>query len=726
VKSAVLKRFLQTIGVLGGLIAVALWFLLLASTSASPGFQNHYPLILALNVLVCAVLLGLVGWQLIGLWRGVRQQVFGARLKWRLTLMFGLMTVLPGTLVYAVSVQFITRSIESWFDVRVEKALDSGLHLGRSALDSLLGDLSRKATVMARELADHPEVTARTLLARLREESGVQSAALFTTSGQLVASAEGALFRTLPPMPTAAELRRARAQPSSSVDGAPEHGDMTLRVLQPVVSRDVFAAPLVLQLIDPVPAALARNAEAVEEVRRDYSELELARQGLTRIYALTLTLTVLLALFAAFSLAFFLTRRLSAPLLMLAEATKAVAQGDFSPRAAFKSRDELGILTRSFSSMTRQLADAQAESERHKQQMEAARAYLESILANLSAGVMVFDAAFTLRTINEGAIAILGEGVEALICLAPAQWAQAEETFAELGSFIARHIAAETCEDGQWEGQQAVDLGGKTKTLLLRGSRLPQMGGGGHVVVFDDITELLRAQRSIAWGEVARRLAHEIKNPLTPIQLSAERLQMKLADCLPEKERGILEKSTTTIIHQVQAMKGMVDDFRDYSRTPQPKLGPLDLNALVEELLGLYEHSSAAIAARLMPGLPPVLGDHGQIRQVIHNLLRNAEEAQEGSATPGIEIATGQTGGMATLTIADRGAGFPPEILPRVFEPYVTTKARGTGLGLAIVKKIVSEHKGTINIENRAGGGAVVSITLPFLPPAASESKQDD
>jgi nitrogen fixation/metabolism regulation signal transduction histidine kinase len=567
---------------------------------------------------------------------------------------------------------------------------------------------------MARDLADQPPRVSRTMLARLREESGVQSAALFTTSGELVASASSALVRTLPPMPSPADLRRARTHPAASVDGTAGGGDMALRVLQPVVSRDVFAAPLVLQLIDPVPPALSRNAEAVEDVRRDYSELELARQGLTRIYALTLTLTVLLALFAAFSLAFFLTRRLSAPLLMLAEATAAVAQGDFSPRAAFKGRDELGTLTRSFSSMTKQLADAQAESERHKQQMEAARAYLESILANLSAGVMAFDSGLALRTINEGAIAILGEGVEALVGKAPAEWQGAGPMFAGLGNFILQHIAAETREEGEWEGQLAVDAEGTPKTLLVRGSRLPQMGGGGHVVVFDDITELLRAQRSIAWGEVARRLAHEIKNPLTPIQLSAERLQMKLAGLLPDKERGILERSTTTIIPQVQAMKGMVDDFRDYSRTPQPKLEALDLNALAEELLGLYEHSNAAIEAKLAPGLPPVWGDHGQIRQVIHNLLRNAEEAQEGSDAPGIEISTAQSGNMARLSVADRGAGFPPELLARAFEPYVTTKARGTGLGLAIVKKIIDEHKGTIRIENRAGGGASVTIELPL------------
>jgi len=706
-----MKRLLAIVGALGAALGAILWFLLLASTSADTMiFANRYPLILGLNVLVALILLGLVGWQVHALWREHRAQVFGSRLKLRLMLMFGLVAVVPGTLVYGVSVQFITRSIESWFDVRVEKALESGLSLGRSALDSLLGELAQKARGMALELADRPDGAIRVQLVRLREQAGVDSAALFGPNGQLIASAQGELSTPLPPLPSPSELKQARSSRTvTTIEGEGENG-MTLRVLVPVTPLTFFEQPRVLQLVQPVPSGLAQNAEAVQDVYRDYQELQLARQGLTQIYALTLTLTVLVALFAAFALAFFMARRLSAPLSILAEGTQAVAQGDYSPRQAIYSRDELGVLTQSFNRMTRQLDDARREADRHRSEVESARAYLESILANLSAGVLVFDRHFALRTVNEGAITVLGEDLADLVGSPAEEWPR----HPELGQFIRQHFGREDLEE--WQGQLELEReGGQAQVLLLRGTRLPEAGNGGHVVVFDDVTQLIAAQRSAAWGEVARRLAHEIKNPLTPIQLSAERLQLKLGDHLGGKEREMLERSTQTIINQVQAMKRMVDDFRDYSRHPAPELAPLDLNALIREVLGLYENSSVRISSELAPELPPVLGDVNQLRQVIHNLLRNGEDALEAVPSPRLQIRTEPGGSWAKLQISDNGCGFPAEILPRVFEPYITTKPRGTGLGLPIVKKIIDEHQGTIDISNQPEGGARISIRLPLV-----------
>ncbi len=713
-----MKRLLAVAGALGAALGAILWFLLLASTSADTIiFANQYPLILGLNALVAAVLLGLVGWQVHALWREHRAQVFGSRLKLRLMLMFGLVAVVPGTLVYGVSVQFVTRSIESWFDVRVEKALESGLSLGRSALDSLLGELAQKARSMATELADRPENAQGLLLSRLREQAGVDSVALFAPNGQLVSSSQAELASLLPPLPSPAELKQARS--SRTVTAIEGEGDaMTLRVLVPVTPLAFFEQPRVLQLSQPVPTSLARNAEDVQTVYRDYQELQLARQGLTQIYALTLTLTVLVALFAAFALAFFMARRLSAPLSILAEGTQAVAQGDYSPRQAIDSRDELGVLTQSFNQMTRQLDDARREAERHRSEVESARAYLESILANLSAGVLVFDRHFALRTINEGAITILGETLPELVGQPTEAWGR----YPELGQFIRQHFGPDSPDE--WQGQLELEQEGSVaQVLLLRGSRLPDSSGGGHVVVFDDVTQLIAAQRSAAWGEVARRLAHEIKNPLTPIQLSAERLQMKLADHLAGKEAEMLERSTQTIINQVQAMKRMVDDFRDYSRHPAPELAPLDLNALIREVLGLYENSEVRVTPELAAELPPVLGDANQIRQVIHNLLRNGQDALEGIAEPRLAIRTEALPGLALLQIIDNGKGFPAEILPRVFEPYITTKPRGTGLGLPIVKKIVDEHQGGIDIGNRPEGGACISIRLPLVKEGNKEGR---
>jgi len=702
------KRFVAVGGALAAAVGGILWFLLLLSTAADTVvFSRHYPLLIGLNIVLALGMVGLVGWQLRTLWRDYQAQVFGSRLKLRLMLMFGVIAVLPGALVYGVSVQFVTRSIESWFDVRVEKALESGLQLGRSTLDSLLNDLADKGRAMADELSDLQDASRRSALLRLREERGVQSAALFSVNGQLLASASADFSSLLPELPTPAQLKQARStQLLSTVEG--EGGQLFLRVLAPVTARGIFAEPRILQLISPVPESLAHDAEAVQEVYRDYQELQLARQGLTRIYALTLTLTVLVALFGAFALAYVMARRLAAPLHILAEGTQAVAQGDFSPRQAVYSGDELGVLTQSFNRMTRQLGEARSDTERHRAELEAARGYLESILANLSAGVLVFDRNFRLRTVNEGACTILAEDFVDLIGLPPATWARQQV----LGEFIRAQFAA--TEEAEWQAQLELErANGMPQILLLRGSRLPA-GSGGDVVVFDDVTRLIAAQRSAAWGEVARRLAHEIKNPLTPIQLSAERLQLKLAGKLDDADAGMLARGTQTIITQVQAMKRMVDDFRDYARLPAPVVAPLDLNALIGDVLGLYDSAAAAIDPRLAGDLPPVLGDATQLRQVIHNLLRNAEDALEGRADGRIEIVTRQDGRRARLIIGDNGPGFPPDLLPRIFEPYVTTKSRGTGLGLPIVKKIVEEHSGTIEISNAPAGGARIDIRLPL------------
>ncbi|MDP3538183.1 MAG: ATP-binding protein [Azonexus sp.] len=705
-----MKRFVAAGGAFVAAVGGILWFLLLMSTAADTViFSRNYPLLIGLNVVLALGMLGLVGWQLRSLWRDYQAQVFGARLKLRLMLMFGVIAVLPGALVYGVSVQFVTRSIESWFDVRVEKALESGLHLGRSALDSLLADLGDKARSMATELSDIKESSRRSALLRLREEKGVQSVAIFSVGGQLLASATTEMSSLLPDLPSQAQLKQARSTRAVSTVEA-ENGKLYLRVLVPVAARDVFEEPRILQLTNPVPEGLAHDAEAVQGVYRDYQELQLAREGLNRIYTLTLTLTVLVALFGAFALAYVMARRLAAPLYILAEGTQAVAQGDFSPRQAIYSGDELGVLTQSFNQMTRQLDDARRETERHRAELESARGYLESILANLSAGVLVFDRNFVLRTVNEGALSTLNDDFVGLIGETVDRWPRQHA----LGEFIRQHFTA--TEEAEWQTQLELERpNGMPQVLLLRGSRLPEASGGGDVVVFDDVTRIIAAQRSAAWGEVARRLAHEIKNPLTPIQLSAERLQFKLADKLSNGDAEMLARGTQTIINQVQSMKRMVDDFRDYSRLPAPEVAVLELNGLIGEVLGLYESSSAKIETQLVTDLPSVLGDATQLRQIIHNLLRNAEDALEGREAGRISIVTEVSGRYARLQISDNGPGFPVELLPRIFEPYVTTKARGTGLGLPIVKKIVEEHQGTIEISNAPEGGARIDIRLPLV-----------
>jgi len=711
---------MRILAIVAAAIGVILLFLLASASANTALFVNSYPLLLGLNAAVVLALLVLVVVQLRTMWREYRQRVFGSRLKSRLLLMLALMAVLPGAVVYGVSLQFAMNSIESWFDVRVDSALEGGLNLGRNVLDRQLAELTEKARGMALDLSDagDSKVVRATQLNRLREQAGAQTATLLSGSGQVVASSSVDTERLLPDLPSAVQLRQARqGRGLSQVEGDATAG-LTLRVLVPVTGSALTMEMRVLQVTQPVPPAIAKSAASVEAAYRDYQELSLGRAGLKRIYSLTLTLTLLLALFAAIALAFFLAKRLAAPLLILAEGTQAVAAGDFTPRAALETHDEMGVLTQSFNRMTRQLDDARQETERHRGQVEAARAYLESVLANLSAGVLAFDRNFVLRATNRGASAILEADLDALEGVLLADWTGHASLIEAIREGFAG-VDLQGPAGREWQRQIDIKPGeGATQVLLLRGSTLPEAGGGGYVVVFDDITQLIAAQRSAAWGEVAQRLAHEIKNPLTPIQLSAERLQQKLTDRLDADGRAMLYRATRTIVNQVEAMKTMVNDFRDYARTPPAQLRPLDLNALVLEVLGLYESSRATVATELATDLPRVTGDAAQLRQVIHNLLTNAEEAAEDLLSPIIRpeilIVTRRDGKGVVLGVSDNGSGFPARILAHAFEPYVTTKDTGSGLGLAIVKKIVDEHHGEVRISNRKPRGAEVSIRLPL------------
>ncbi len=691
--------------IFGVVLGAILLFLLAAASGNTALFARHYALLLGLNAALAVALAALIGYQLWLLTRKLRMRVFGSRLTLRFLLMFLPMVVVPGGLVYVVSLQFMAKSIESWFDVRVDNALEGGLNLGRTALDLLLTELRDKARRMALELSDKSQAQQVVLLNRLREQAGVDDALLLSSGGNVVASASRRVGKLVPDLPNAMIQRQARqSRGYMALEGDPDKG-LRLRVLVPVAAFSIAEDERLLQLLQPAPPALARDAEAVQEVYRDYKELSLSRQGLKEIYILTLTLTLLLTLFSAIALAFLLSARLSEPLALLAAGTQAVARGDYSRRAQVTSSDELGVLTQSFNSMTEQLDEARSVAEARRAELETAKAYLENILANLSAGVLVLDEQLHLTTVNHGACAILDETFDDLKGRALGDWPRLARLAQAIVAGFEQH-EAET-----W--QQQLELA--ERMLLVRGSVLPRASGGGFVVVFDDVTALIQAQRATAWGEVARRLAHEIKNPLTPIQLSAERLQAKLAARLAPADATTLNRATETIINQVAAMKGMVDDFGEYARTRAPNLQPLDLNALVREVLGLYEHTEALAQPQLQTGLPPVMGDPTQLRQVIHNLLQNAQDALAGRSGPRIEVVVERAGNQARLRISDNGCGFPEAIIARVFEPYVTTKPRGTGLGLAIVKKIIDEHNGSVRVENIApGAGASVSILLPL------------
>ena len=699
---------------LGCAVLGTVFLFLLATASANTElFARNYNLLVVLNGTMVALLMGLVGYQLLRLRRNLKAGVFGSRLAVRLVLLFALVAVLPGALLYGVSVQFLGKSIESWFDVRVDKALEGGLNLGRGSLDYLLKETTNKASQLALTLQEGDAASMPQRLNRASEQAGIYEAALFSSGGGVL-SVAGISGSTLTPEPPPAQaLRRARLQQSySAIDQTTDQG-MLLRVVVPVNTSDPGEPLRLLQVVEPVPRQLQQDAEKVQAGYRDYQEISYSRVALKRLYALTLTLTLLLALFSALGLAVVLSEQVSGPLGLLAEGTRAVAQGDFSRRHPVQSRDELGVLTESFNTMTAQLAEAQQKAEESRNAIETTNAYLESILANLSAGVLAFDSVFRLRTANPSAAVILQQPLADLIDLPLSGWAQRLPALAGFAELVAAGFGGG--RDGQWQRQAEVTVSNHKRVLLMRGSRLPGEPVAGFVVVFDDVTELAEAQRDAAWAEVARRLAHEIKNPLTPIQLAAERLSVKLSGKLAAPDEEALTRATQTIVAQVSAMKHMVDDFAIYARQTRPgRMQPVDVNALLLDVLGLYENLRPHVSLKLAGGGPVIEGEPTRLRQVIHNLLQNAIDAQAESPDPAYDIGLEVRGDELALSIGDRGGGFPDDVVRHAFEPYVTTKARGTGLGLAIVKKIAEEHHGRVTIENRSPQGAVVTLYLPF------------
>lgn len=532
---------------------------LLATAGANTDFLGKfYRWLIVLNVFFVLLLLGIVGFLLWRLRKRLKTRVFGSRLAFRLLVVFSLMAILPGALVYGISVQFLGKSIESWFDVKVDQALEGGINLGQTMLDNLLEELEKKAKVTALALADSPSQTLSSLN-QLLAHSYIQEATLFNQDGKAIAFSSLDDVALFPEIPNATAMRHIRMQKSySAVESIPNKG-LFLRVLVPVNVLSLEDDIRVLQVLQQVPSGLAENAEIVQTGYRNYQELVLSKQGITRLYSVTLTFALLLALFSALASASLISEKLSAPLGMLAEGTRAVAQGDFSRRHQVFSNDELGILTESFNLMTEQLDLARVNAQQSQHEIESARAYLESILANLSSGVMVFDDKLKIRTVNRSAEQILQISLIYLEGLAIDECVEKEPKFHLLASEIQNGFGS--TQSGEWQRQVLHFSESKDQVLLLRGTRLPESSGGGGIVVFDDITGLLQVQRTVAWGEIARRLAHEIKNPLTPIQLSAERIQHRLMDKLSGQDAKILQRSTETIVNQVEALKKMVNEL---------------------------------------------------------------------------------------------------------------------------------------------------------------------
>jgi nitrogen fixation/metabolism regulation signal transduction histidine kinase len=731
------SRWLLTLGSAALLlIGVGLLALLTRATSNHNSYEQYYQPLLIVNAVVASGLGITILWGFVRLLVRLRRGEFGARLLLKLAAIFALVGVVPGGLIYVVSYQFVSRSIESWFDVKVEGALAAGLNLGRATLDTLSADLTKQTRIAATQLAEVPEESAMLSLERVREQLGASDVVLWANGGRVLASAGQSRYELRPPLPAASQLRDARAKGSAVViegvdDAAPgaDKGRIVVLAQLPQVNWNLGNDYRMLQVIQPLSPTLVANALDVQNANREYQQRALARDGLRRMYIGTLTLSLFMAVLGAIVLAVLLGNQLARPLLLLALGMRQVAQGDLSPKHALPGKDELGDLTRSFAAMTQQLADARKAVHQSLDQLETARAQLQTILDNLTAGVLLMDAQGHIQSANPGATRILRAPVAAhegkpLSSLHGMEvLAQGvEEQFAQL------HADTDVHALDHWQKSFEVHASGNgihasAVTLLARGAFLPD---GMRLLVFDDISEVVSAQRAQAWGEVARRLAHEIKNPLTPIQLSAERLQFKLADKLQEADARLLDKSVQTIVDQVDAMKRLVNEFRDYARLPSAELKPLDLNALIQDVMGLYAQDTAErsklplIELQLDPQCPLIQGDAQQLRQVVHNLLQNAQDACEaaGHSDAKVLVVTRYNAERerVRLQVRDAGKGFPAAILQRAFEPYVTTKAKGTGLGLAVVKKIADEHGAKIELSNLQEQGETIGaqVSLSF------------
>ena len=715
-----LNALLAAIGV--GLVLVAL-FLLSRTAQNSDDFDRLHNVILAINIAGVFVLFMLLVGNLARLWREYRTHVPGAKLKARIVGMFVGLAVLPLLVVFYFSMQFINKGIDTWFNVETEVGLENALRLSRATLEMQMGQRLKTTQRIAQHLGNVSESLLVFELSMLRRESDASEITIYGSNNRILAtSSDSSLVRLPRPLKEEVMLQMQQDRPYVAVD--PDDYEIHTAVLFSSSGR--IGRVGVIQAYFPMPARLARLANSVDNTYREYQQLMFLREPLKTTFMLTLTVVLMLSLLAAIYGAFILSRRLVAPIQDLVAGTRAVAAGDYDTLLPTPTKDEIGFLVSSFNDMTQRLATARREASVSQALVEAERANLEVILARLSTGVLALELDMRIRTANQASGAILNVDLENHAGEFLHDVAKGHTLLEQFVDVAQAHLSA-----GETEWREQIVLRGDVgrRVLTCACTTLPgdENHAAGFVIVFDDITALLQAQRDAAWGEVARRLAHEIKNPLTPIQLSAERLRRKYLDSMSEEEGQVLDRATHTIVQQVEAMKEMVNAFSDYARAPDMDIDVFSMDKLVREVVDLYraQESGVKIVLTSDPTMPKIEADIGRVRQILHNLIRNAIEALEntidGRIDVQVSVAEIETIEVMLIKVEDNGPGFIEGSLNQVFDPYVTTKPRGTGLGLAIVKKLVEEHIGTIVAHNNEDGGAVISIRLP-LNEAAREA----
>lgn len=715
-----LKRALYLLVAASGVgLVLAALFLLTQTVQKSDDFDRLQDIILAINIAGGILLIALLIGNLTRLFRDYRQNVPGAKLKARIVGMFVGLAVLPLIVVFYFSMQFINRGIDSWFNVQVEEGLDNALTLSRAALEMQKRQNLFATQQVARRLSRINDRQIVFELSTLRREAGASEMTLYGQNNTVLATSSDSSMASLPkPLSEEVVLQMQQDRPFVSLES---YGAGSVEVRTAVVFTHQGGSAQqtrVVQAHFPVTERLGRMINSVERSYQEYQQLLFFREDLKDLLSLTLAFVLLLSLLAAIYGAFVLSRRLVAPIQDLVAGTRAVAMGDFDTRLPTPTRDEIGFLISSFNDMTQRLATARREASLSQALVEAERTNLEVILARLSTGVLALESDLTIRTANQASGSILGVDLESRSGQLLTAVARENRLLEQFVDVTCMHLEA-----GETDWREQIVLRGEVgrRVLTCACTTLPgdENHAAGYVIVFDDITALLQAQRDAAWGEVARRLAHEIKNPLTPIQLSAERMRRKYLHTLPEEDAQVLDRATHTIVQQVEAMKEMVNAFSDYARAPDMDFSLFDIDKLVHEIVDLYraQKSGVEIVLTTDPTMPLIEADMGRVRQMLHNLIRNAIEALEGRSDGRIDVhvSAAEINGVEIIQIKveDNGPGFNMSSVNQIFDPYVTTKPKGTGLGLAIVKKLVEEHVGSIRAKNRKDGGAMISIRLP-------------
>ena len=691
-------------------IGIALLILLAKSLSNSELVSSDtFRLLLIFNIVFVCALIGLITIQIAKLLQNVKKEIVGSRLTMRLVLSFAIVVIIPVTIVYMVSVSFLTKSIESWFNVQVESALQGGLSLGQKTLDILLKDIELKSKSMAYSIGAAEESSSAEILNDLREKFSIQEAIIFDSNSKIL-SVSGDFLTSIPALPKQEDLLRA----SEGFFGKIEEidGKIFMKGYVQIPNKELLKIDKIIQITQPIPEAISEIALSVESVYEDYQTLAYSRSSLKIIYTMTLTLVLLLAILSAVAASFVISRRISKPISLLAEATRQIAKGNYNKTIPENSRDELGLLVKSFNSMTTKLNDATKSSERSRDRLEMARAFLDTILTHLSSGVIVIDKNGVIKLHNITASKIIEfkkiNMTEKKFTNEITKNRKYEPLIQKINTNI---FSKKLLKERSFEfntSNKSIE-----KIIRIQITPLRSEKNISYILVIDDITELTKGQRNQAWSEIARRLAHEIKNPLTPIQLSAERIEHKLKNKLNKEDLVMLNKSTATIVNQVHALKTMVNEFSEYSRPPKKEINAFNLVELFENIIELYQATRIKIKLDVTNKIISIKADENKIRQIIINLIENSKDGLENEKNPELLINIIDDKKWITFIVNDNGMGISDELMGRIFEPYVTSKANGTGLGLAIVNKIIEEHSGQIHIRNNKGKGTSVSVRLP-------------